>query len=161
LLSNESTTASRHAPELALRKELHRHGSAVLHASAAASNLRRQADVVFPRVRVAVFVDGCFWHGCPEHGVRPTTTNWYWQEKIARNGARDTDTDRRLTEGGWMAIRVWEHESTTQAATDHPPTVTERGFKGSPIDGQRLDCDWGCEHNIADRFPHLEGFLFE
>jgi len=119
-------------PELALRKELHRHGLRYFTHRRPLPNLRRQADVVFPRVRVAVFVDGCFWHGCPEHGVRPTTNNWYWQEKIARNGARDTDTDRRLTEGGWMAIRVWEHESTTQAATRVIATVTERRIQGRP-----------------------------
>jgi DNA mismatch endonuclease (patch repair protein) len=60
---------------------------------------------------VAVFVDGCFWHGCPEHGQRHHSVNsWYWPEKIAGNRRRDDDTDRALADAGWQAVRVWEHE---------------------------------------------------
>jgi DNA mismatch endonuclease (patch repair protein) len=72
---------------------------------------------VFPRARVAVFVDGCFWHGCPAHGRGRQVKNvWYWPEKIASNKRRDHDTDVRLVEAGWAPIRVWEHEDPTKAA---------------------------------------------
>jgi DNA mismatch endonuclease (patch repair protein) len=80
-------------------------------------NLRRKADIVFTRPRVAVFVDGCFWHGCPDHGRRPHNVNaWYWPDKIIRNQQRDADTDARLQEAGWIVIRVWEHETPVAAA---------------------------------------------
>lgn len=79
--------------------------------------LRRQADIVFPRARVAVFVDGCFWHGCPEHGRREHRTNgWYWSEKIQRNRNRDVETDCRLLEAGWTPVRIWEHDDPLKAA---------------------------------------------
>jgi DNA mismatch endonuclease (patch repair protein) len=78
--------------------------------------LRRTADVVFPRSRVAVFVDGCFWHGCPEHGRRRHRVNdWYWPAKIERNMRRDRDTDAKLAEAGWSVVRIWEHEPTDAA----------------------------------------------
>jgi DNA mismatch endonuclease (patch repair protein) len=73
--------------------------------------LRRKADIVFGPARVAVFVDGCFWHGCPEHGRRRHEVNgWYWREKIDRNRRRDRETDELLRAGGWQVIRFWEHE---------------------------------------------------
>jgi DNA mismatch endonuclease (patch repair protein) len=74
-------------------------------------SLRRKADIIFGPSRVAVFVDGCFWHGCPEHGQRHHDVNgWYWPDKIARNRCRDEDTDRALESAGWQVLRVWEHE---------------------------------------------------
>jgi DNA mismatch endonuclease (patch repair protein) len=78
--------------------------------------LRRVADLVFARAKVAVFVDGCFWHGCPEHGNQPQANTWYWKPKLERNQHRDADTARRLEEAGWVAVRVWEHEDPTEAA---------------------------------------------
>jgi len=79
---------------------------------------RRRVDLVFGRARVAVFVDGCFWHGCPEHGQRAHGVNgWYWPEKIAGNRRRDADTDDRLRAAGWAVVRVWEHDDPEQAAT--------------------------------------------
>jgi DNA mismatch endonuclease (patch repair protein) len=77
--------------------------------------LRRIADIAFPRLRVAVFIDGCFWHGCPEHGTWPKQNADWWCEKIEANQRRDADTDRRLAEQGWTSIRVWEHERPTDA----------------------------------------------
>jgi DNA mismatch endonuclease (patch repair protein) len=73
-------------------------------------------DVAFAGERVAVFVDGCFWHGCPEHGVRPSRNAEWWRWKVARNQARDRDTDRLLAEAGWTVVRVWEHEDVVAAA---------------------------------------------
>jgi DNA mismatch endonuclease (patch repair protein) len=63
-----------------------------------------------------VFVDGCFWHGCPTHGTSPKANAAWWQAKIAANQARDRDTDRLLGEAGWKVVRVWEHEDPTTAA---------------------------------------------
>lgn len=67
-------------------------------------------DFVFSRLRVAVFVDGCFWHGCPRHGTRPRTNARFWRDKIARNQARDRQVSRLLRKLGWRVVRVWEHE---------------------------------------------------
>lgn len=105
------------APELALRQELHRQGFRYYIHRRPLPSLRRQADIVFPRAKVAVFVDGCFWHGCPHHGRREHRTNgWYWPEKIARNVERDRDTDKRLVAAGWTVVRVWEHDQAEHGA---------------------------------------------
>lgn len=105
------------APELAVRRALHRLGLRYRIHLAPLPDLRRTADVVFTRVGVAVFIDGCFWHGCPQHGSRTHAINgWYWREKIAQNQRRDADTDRRLADAGWLSIRVWEHEEPEVAA---------------------------------------------
>ncbi len=99
------------APEMALRRALHALGLRYRAHAAPVPNLRRKADLVFGPSRVAVFVDGCFWHGCPEHGRRRHSVNgWYWPDKIARNRQRDMDTDRALAEAGWLVVRIWEHE---------------------------------------------------
>jgi DNA mismatch endonuclease (patch repair protein) len=105
------------SPELAVRRELHRQGLRYRLHVAPLAGLRRKADIVFARARVAVFVDGCFWHGCPDHGRRHHEVNeWYWPEKIARNQRRDADTNERLREAGWTVVRVWEHELPDEAA---------------------------------------------
>jgi DNA mismatch endonuclease (patch repair protein) len=98
-------------PEVALRRALHALGLRYRLHRAPLPNLRRKADIVFGPARVAVFVDGCFWHGCPEHGARHHDVNgWYWPEKIARNRRRDENTDRVLASAGWLAVRIWEHD---------------------------------------------------
>jgi len=105
------------APELALRRELHRLGLRYrVDVAPAPSRSRRRADVVFSRQRIAVFVDGCFWHGCQEHGVRPSANAEYWRAKLRRNVERDRETDALLAAAGWRVIRVWEHEQATVAA---------------------------------------------
>jgi DNA mismatch endonuclease (patch repair protein) len=78
---------------------------------------RREVDVVFPGARVAVFVDGCFWHGCPEHGTWPRNNAEFWRSKIEENIRRDRDTNARLEADGWTVLRVWEHESPDEAAS--------------------------------------------
>jgi DNA mismatch endonuclease, patch repair protein len=99
------------APELALRRALHSLGLRYRVHRAPLQGLRRKADIVFGPARVAVFVDGCFWHGCPEHGRRSHDVNgWYWPGKIARNQRRDRDTDQALLTAGWAVVRIWEHE---------------------------------------------------
>ena len=67
-------------------------------------------DFVFPKLKLAVFVDGCFWHGCSKHGTEPKTHRAFWRKKIARNRARDRQVNRALRRLGWGVIRVWEHE---------------------------------------------------
>lgn len=67
-------------------------------------------DIVFPRAKVAIFVDGCFWHGCPLHGTLPQTRPEFWAAKIARNRERDAEVDAKLTVMGWISVRIWEHQ---------------------------------------------------
>lgn len=99
------------APELAVRRLLHAHGRRYRVDLPPEPELRRRADIVFTRQRIAVFIDGCFWHGCPEHGRRTFGTNAdYWPGKIAGNIARDSDTNARLADAGWRVMRFWEHE---------------------------------------------------
>lgn len=113
-----STLARRDtAPELALRRVLHRRGLRYRVHRRPLPDLARHADIVFRGAKVAVFVDGCFWHGCPEHGRREHRTNgWYWPKKIETNKDRDRDTDARLVAVGWVPLRVWEHEDPQEAA---------------------------------------------
>lgn len=102
-------------PELALRSALHRLGYRYRVDAAPLPELRRRADLVFRRQRVAVFVDGCYWHGCPEHYRGPATNPGYWSGKIARNRERDADTDAKLRQAGWSPVRIWEHEALPDA----------------------------------------------
>jgi DNA mismatch endonuclease (patch repair protein) len=104
------------APEVALRSELHRLGLRYRVDKSPVRGVRRRADVVFGSARVAVFVDGCFWHGCPVHGTWPKRNADFWRDKIETNRRRDADTDHRLGEEGWVSIRVWEHEDPVEAA---------------------------------------------
>lgn len=120
-------TAQRDTPaELALRSELHRQGLRFRVDRRVLSGSRRRADIVFPRQRVAVFVDGCFWHGCPEHGTWPKENAEWWRSKIESNRRRDADTDARLAAEGWLSIRVWEHELPTIAAARIAGSVRDR-----------------------------------
>lgn len=105
-------------PELRLRSGLHRRGLRFRKDYPIRPDSGRpvRPDVVFPRARIAVFVDGCFWHSCPEHGHAPMANSAYWGPKLQRNVARDKETNRRLEKAGWRVVRVWEHEDTTDAA---------------------------------------------
>ncbi|MFF3864247.1 very short patch repair endonuclease [Micromonospora sp. NPDC001898] len=104
-------------PERRLRSVLHKRGLRYRVNARPLIALRRTADVVFPTARVAVFIDGCYWHGCPEH-YRPARVNdQFWHEKIDRNRIRDRETNQILAEAGWIVIRIWEHEDPTDAAS--------------------------------------------
>lgn len=104
------------APELLLRRELHAMGLRYRVQLPVPGNRRRSIDIAFTRARLAVFVDGCFWHACPDHGTRPRTNSDWWQWKLKRNVDRDRDTDRLLAEAGWTVLRIWEHEAPRSAA---------------------------------------------
>ncbi len=132
-----STLARRDTkPELLLRRELHRRGLRYRVQVKVPGNDRRSIDVAFTRVRLAVYVDGCFWHGCPEHVHLPKTNRDWWDWKIVRNQERDRDTDRLLRDAGWQVVRVWEHEAAQSAAdlvesawrglVDEPPRCRPR-----------------------------------
>ncbi len=103
-------------PELALRSAVHALGLRYRVSAKPLVGLRRTADLVFPRAKVAVFLDGCFWHGCPEHHTVSSANATFWAEKVEGNRTRDRDTDRRLAEAGWDVVRVWEHEDVQVAA---------------------------------------------
>lgn len=104
------------AAELALRRELHALGLRYRVAYPIPGQRRRTIDIAFTKARVAVFVDGCFWHGCPVHGTRPRSNSEWWQTKLAANRARDRDSDRLLGELGWSVVRIWEHEPVPEAS---------------------------------------------
>ncbi len=104
------------APELALRRELHRRGLRYRVEVRLPELPRRRMDIVFTKARLVVLVDGCFWHGCPQHATTARANADYWAAKLAANRARDRDTDQRLTAASWTVLRVWEHEQPTGAA---------------------------------------------
>ena len=100
-------------PELRLRKMLWNRGLRYR----LRSRLPGRPDVIFPGFKLAIFVDGCFWHGCPEHGVMPRNNARFWAAKIAQTKERDAAAERRLGEAGWRVIRLWEHEIKASAET--------------------------------------------
>lgn len=97
-------------PEMAVRRALHARGLRYRVDHPLPFDRRRRADIVFTRAKVAVFIDGCFWHGCPEHGTTPRTNTAFWADKIVTNRVRDADTTARLEGLGWIVLRFWEHE---------------------------------------------------
>ncbi|SDL18571.1 DNA mismatch endonuclease Vsr [Tessaracoccus oleiagri] len=103
-------------PEVALRRELHRRGRRFRIHYPVPGNRRRSIDVAFPKQKVAVFVDGCFWHDCPDHRVTPKTHVDWWEAKLRSNRERDTATGQLLRDLGWTVVRVWEHVSAAEAA---------------------------------------------
>ncbi|MFJ4334539.1 MULTISPECIES: very short patch repair endonuclease [unclassified Streptomyces] len=103
-------------PEKALRSAAHALGLRFKVSTRPLPKVRRTADLVFTRVRLAVFLDGCYWHGCPEHHTLSATNTAYWTDKLETNRRRDRQTDQWLREAGWEVLRVWEHEDPTTAA---------------------------------------------
>jgi DNA mismatch endonuclease, patch repair protein len=112
--------------ERAIRSLLHARGLRFRIHRRLLKGTRREVDVVFPGAKVAVFVDGCFWHGCPDHGTWPRNNAGFWRSKIEGNVRRDRDTDARLEADGWTVVRVWEHEAPADAAARIADAV-ERG----------------------------------
>lgn len=121
-------------PELALRSALHRRGYRFRkdHRLDLNDGVRVRPDIAFTARKVAVFVDGCFWHVCPEHGRDPTVNEWYWAPKLRRNMERDRAGDAALAAAGWLVVRVWEHEPLA-AAVD--AVIAALGGANYPITG--------------------------
>ncbi|WP_410632885.1 very short patch repair endonuclease [Amycolatopsis sp. cmx-4-83] len=104
-------------PELALRSALHKRGLRFLVGrSAPGGNRRRRIDVLLRGARIAIFLDGCFWHSCPDHGHLPRANRNWWRLKLRGIARRDRDTDAELADLGWLVVRVWEHEDPFGAA---------------------------------------------
>lgn len=101
-------------PEMELRRALHRFWVD----RAPLPGLRSRADIVFPRARAAIFVDGCFWHSCPIHSTIPRANREWWSAKLAANRDRDSKTNQRLADHGWLPIRIWEHQDPEVTALE-------------------------------------------
>jgi DNA mismatch endonuclease (patch repair protein) len=100
-------------PEIALRRELHHRG---LRFRVNLAGLPGSPDIAFTRVRLAVFIDGCFWHGCPVHYVAPKNNSQWWAQKLADNRRRDMNVDEKLVSLGWVHLHIWEHQPVVEAA---------------------------------------------
>jgi DNA mismatch endonuclease (patch repair protein) len=118
--------SSETAPERALRSALHVKGFRFFKNRRPDPAVRCRADIVFPVVRVAVFVDGCFWHRCPIHGNDPNTNATYWKAKLDRNVQRDRDNDVALRSAGWTVVHVWEHQDPQLAAKEIAAVVVSQ-----------------------------------
>nr|WP_089850111.1 very short patch repair endonuclease [Halomonas saccharevitans] len=127
--------------EMLLRRELHRRGLRYRVGYKVISKPRRVADIVFTRQRLAVFVDGCFWHGCPLHGTWPKNNAEFWRDKIETNRRRDCDTNSRLSEAGWTVVRVWEHEPPPEAADRIEHALDELRGDAAQRQGQAPDTE--------------------
>ncbi|WP_083471997.1 very short patch repair endonuclease [Kibdelosporangium phytohabitans] len=114
-------------PELALRSALHRRGLRFLvDCAPRGTNRRRRVDILLRGARIAVFVDGCFWHSCPVHAHLPTANRRWWRLKLRGVVLRDRDTDVQLSRAGWLVVRVWEHEDPDVAADRIRNLASER-----------------------------------
>jgi len=104
-------------PERAVRSLLHAAGLRYrVDLPVVIGGVRVRPDIAFTRAKLAVFIDGCFWHSCPEHGTRPATNTGFWSPKLDANVRRDTQHTRLLRQAGWQVLRFWEHEAPTDVA---------------------------------------------
>ncbi|MCM1970854.1 very short patch repair endonuclease [Streptomyces sp. G1] len=117
-------------PEVAVRRLLHAAGLRYRVNVPVPGMPRRTIDVVFPKARIAVFMDGCFWHGCPEHATQPRSNAEWWRQKLDRNMARDVETTKWLVEAGWEVLRFWEHEAPAEVAVRIAAAVERRKARG-------------------------------
>lgn len=113
-------------PELAIRSRLYSRGYRYRVNFRPERDIRRTADIVFRSARVAVFIDGCFWHGCPIHGTFPKSNARYWASKIHQNRERDMETTRLLEARGWTVLRIWEHEPVDRAVEQIAASLPRR-----------------------------------
>jgi len=114
------------APEKSLRSSLFIKGLRFRVDTKPIKEFNRKADIVFRAIKIAVFVDGCFWHGCPIHGTQAKANAEFWRNKIKQNQLRDLDTNEKLKKAGWKVVRVWEHENPEKAAEKILKLVVKR-----------------------------------
>jgi DNA mismatch endonuclease (patch repair protein) len=117
------------AYELRLRRALHAAGLRYRLHRRSITGTTRSIDIAFLGPRVAVFVDGCFWHGCPLHGTQAKSNSEWWRQKIEANRERDRDTNARLESLGWKVIRIWEHEALVDAVAHIKSEVSHRSTR--------------------------------
>lgn len=113
-------------PELAVRRLLHAAGYRYRVCFPVPGAPRRSIDIAFTRSKVAVFIDGCFWHGCPDHGGVPRANNAWWATKLTNNAARDRLTDEQLLNHGWTVLRFWEHTAPEEVLSETIETLRTR-----------------------------------
>ncbi|WP_225997947.1 very short patch repair endonuclease [Myceligenerans pegani] len=118
-------------PELDLRRLLHARGLRYRVTYPVPGRPRRTMDVAFTRAKVAVFLDGCFWHGCPQHATQPRANAKWWERKLQMNVERDADTNQVLAGAGWAVLRFWEHEDPTAVADTIEAVVRPVPFTSS------------------------------
>jgi DNA mismatch endonuclease, patch repair protein len=135
-------------PELAVRRLLHSAGLRFRLQRRIPGMARSTIDIAFPGPRVAVFIDGCFWHGCPEHATFPKANPAFWREKIAKNALRDTRTTAHLESLGWTVLRFWEHEPPEQVAVRVAAVLR-------PVEGAGEPAPASCSHRSGNR-PDIE-----
>lgn len=119
--------------EIAVRQIVHRNGLRYRVNAKPEADIRRTADLLFTRAQVAVFIDGCFWHGCPEHFTIPATNTDFWFTKIENTRQRDLATTSALESRNWTVLRFWEHEDVTAVANEIVMVVREK-CQGTPLD---------------------------
>jgi DNA mismatch endonuclease (patch repair protein) len=126
-------------PELLIRSRLHQAGLRFRIDYPLSLPIGRpiRIDVAFPRLKVAIFIDGCFWHCCPEHGSQPRTNAQYWQPKLERNVLRAAQVNSGLSELGWLVIRAWEHEEPMAVAARIRLTINER--RADLVNARRIE----------------------
>jgi DNA mismatch endonuclease, patch repair protein len=123
-------------PELAVRRILHARGLRYRVNVRPVPSLRRTADIVFTARHIAVFIDGCYWHGCPAHYVASKSNRDYWDDKIAGNIARDSETTAALSNAGWTVLRYWSHDRPEDIAgsiQEHVSSALRRGRQGRRV----------------------------
>jgi DNA mismatch endonuclease (patch repair protein) len=125
--SMQSNRSKDTALELAVRSALHRRGFRYRKHVRPIPELRCTPDVVFPRHRLAVFVDGCWWHSCPEHRSYPRTNGSWWRSKLEANVARDSDNNQRLVSAGWTVLHVWEHQTVEEIVSSIVAKLSRTG----------------------------------
>jgi len=133
----ETTKRRDTGPELQLRRLLHRAGLRYRVDQIALAGMRSRADVIFRSARVAVFVNGCFWHGCPRHATWPKANARWWKDKISANRARDLRVDQQLRAAGWAVVRVWEHDSPALCARRIISLIDKRSGSGLIAESKR------------------------
>ncbi|MEV4176694.1 very short patch repair endonuclease [Nonomuraea sp. NPDC049709] len=125
-------------PEVVLRSALHRLGYRYRKdLRLDLGDVKVRPDIVFTARKVAVFVDGCFWHVCPVHGRQPTTNEWYWTPKLRRNMERDRTVNAALKAAGWQVVRLWEHEALASAVEAVVAAIDPRPEHTSDVSGDR------------------------
>jgi DNA mismatch endonuclease, patch repair protein len=122
----QANTGRETRPEKTVRRFLHRTGLRFRKDLRPVPALRCAADLVFPRAKVCIFIDGCFWHGCPKHFCVPGSNSAWWAEKIEANRVRDRRNDAYLKREGWQVIRLWEHEVSSKVLATLASTIRER-----------------------------------